>query len=57
MVGMGSALVYPGDVFVGAFLVVEFFRGCMRQTHLYTATDHSLHSASFSCTRRLARRR
>lgn len=39
MVGMGSALVYPGDVFVGAFLVVEFFRGCMRQTHLYTATD------------------
>jgi len=39
MVGMGSALVYPGDVFVGAFMAVEFFRGCMRQTHLYTATD------------------
>lgn len=39
MVGMGSALIYPGDVFVGAFVVVEFFRGCMRQTHLYTATD------------------
>lgn len=39
MVGMGSALVYPGDVFVGAFMAVEFFRGCMRQTHLYTPTD------------------
>lgn len=39
VVGLGSALVYPGDAFVGAFLVLEFFRGCMRQTHLYTATD------------------
>ena len=39
MMGMGSALIYPGDVFVGAFLAMEFFRGCMRQTHLYSPTD------------------
>ena len=39
MVGMGGLLVYPGDVFIAAFFVLEFFRGCMRQTHLYSATD------------------
>lgn len=38
-VGMGSALVYPMDLFVAAFFVLEFFRGCMRQTHLYSMTD------------------
>ncbi|MFA6560298.1 MAG: O-antigen ligase family protein [Verrucomicrobiia bacterium] len=55
MVGMGSALVYPGDVFVGAFLVVEFFRGCMRQTHLYTATDRwmvALYAWALCCVTR-----
>jgi len=55
MVGMGSALVYPGDVFMAAFLVVEFFRGCMRQTHLYTATDRwmvALYAWALCCVAR-----
>ncbi len=39
MMGLGGALVYPGDVFIGCFLIMEFFRGCMRQTRLYAATD------------------
>jgi O-Antigen ligase len=39
MMSLGSALVYKGDLFIGAFMVLEFFRGCMRQTHLYTKTD------------------
>ncbi len=39
MVGLGSALVFPGDLFIGTFMMLEFFRGCMRQTHLYTITD------------------
>ncbi len=39
MMSMGSALVYKGDLFIGAFMVLEFFRGCMRQTHIYTTTD------------------
>lgn len=55
MVGMGSALVYPGDVFMGAFMTVEFFRGCMRQTHLYTATDRwmvALYAWALCCVAR-----
>jgi len=39
MMGLGGALVYPGDLFIGCFFIIEFFRGCMRQTRLYTATD------------------
>jgi len=39
IVGLGGALVYPADVFLGAFVLLEFFRGCMRQTHIYCATD------------------
>lgn len=39
IMGLGGALVYPADVFLGAFLLLEFFRGCMRQTHIYCATD------------------
>ncbi|MCX6908203.1 MAG: O-antigen ligase family protein [Verrucomicrobia bacterium] len=39
MMGLASALVYPGDLFIVSFLILEFFRGCMRQTHLYTSTD------------------
>ena len=39
MMSMGSALIYKGDLFIAAFTVLEFFRGCMRQTHIYTTTD------------------
>ncbi len=39
MMGLGGALVYPIDLFVAAFFVIEFFRGCTRQTRLYSTTD------------------
>lgn len=39
VMGLGSALVYPVDLFVVCFLASEFFRGCTRQTRLYGPTD------------------